>query len=69
VAANNSSDREEKASKIGSFAICCFESLIAARIAMGGPFTPVSAITQNTSTTVSKPEAHPPSFEMDGSTG
>jgi len=57
VAANNFSDREEAASKIGSFAICCPKSPIAARLATSGSFTAVYAITGNTSTTTSKLEA------------
>jgi hypothetical protein len=53
--ANNSSDQEEAASKIGSFTMCCFKTLIAARTAMGGSFAPATAIiTGNTSTTTSK---------------
>ena len=55
AAANNSFDQEEAALKIGSFTMCCFKTLIAARTAMGGSFAPATAIiTGNTSTTTPK---------------
>jgi hypothetical protein len=38
--ANSSPVREEEVSKIGSLAMCCFETLFAARPAMGGSFAP-----------------------------
>jgi len=54
--ANNSSVREEKASKIGSFAMCCFKTLIAVRPVMGGSFSPTTAIiAENNSITTGKP--------------
>jgi hypothetical protein len=54
--ANNFSVREEAASKIGSFGMCCFETLIAARPAMGGSFALATAIiTRNNCTTTLKP--------------
>jgi hypothetical protein len=54
VGENNFSIREEAASKIGFFAMCCFKSLIAARLATSGSFIPVSAIVGNASITISK---------------
>ena len=69
MVASNSSDREEAASKIGFFAMCCFKSLIAARLATSVFFAPVSAITGNTNTTIPKPQARPPRFKMNGSAG
>src|SRR5258708_26114439 len=56
VAANNSSVREESASKIGSCAMFCFKTLIAVRPAMVASFAPATAIiTRNNYTTTSEP--------------
>jgi hypothetical protein len=53
--ANNFSVREEAASKIGSFGMCCFKTLIAALPAMVASFAPATAIvTRNNCTTTSK---------------
>jgi hypothetical protein len=49
--------------------MCCFKSLIAARLATSVFFAPVSAIAGNTSTTIPKPQARPPRFKMNGSAG
>jgi len=55
--ANNSSVREGSVSKIGCFTTCCFKTHIAARAAMGGSFSPVTAIItgNNCTTTASEP--------------
>jgi hypothetical protein len=54
--ANNSSVREEAASKIGSFIMYCFKTPIAARIAMGGFFALTTVIIIGTNCTTITPE-------------
>ena len=44
VCGDNSSVREETVPKIGSFAMCCFKTLIAALPAMGGSFASATGI-------------------------
>jgi hypothetical protein len=56
AAENNSSVREEAASRIGSVTMCCFKTLIAARTAMGGFFALITAIIAGTNCTNITPE-------------
>ena len=60
AAANNSSVREKKASKSGSFAKFFLKILIAVRSVMGGSFFPAIAIdiTVNSITTTKKSSSH-----------
>jgi hypothetical protein len=48
--------REEAASKIGSFTMCCFKTLIAARPAMDGSFARGTSIIAGINSTIIRPE-------------